>query len=186
MKMKLFIFAFIGFFVLNVSTSLAKSKVLWIAVKQDHKLSAEIAMPVSVVKAILEASSDTSKINLSGLKLSAKTFKEALKQTHGEVLTVINHKDATETKLSIRNFKMPPDAVKGGKTLVVDVYKDGKKSTTVKVPNYVLKTILFLFGGVHITGKNMGVQVIDAISQSGGFMYINDYQDNSVTWIYEK
>ncbi|GBE28637.1 MAG TPA: hypothetical protein ENG82_05525 [Bacteroidetes bacterium] len=186
MKMKLFIFAFIGLFVLNVSTSLAESKVLWIAVKQDHKLSAEIAMPVGVVKAILEASSDTSKISLSGLKLSAKTFKKALKQTHGEILTVTNYKDATETKLSIRKFKMPPDAVKGGKTLVVDVYKDGEKSTTVKVPNYVLKTLLFLFGGAHVAGNNVGMQVIDAISQSGGFVYIKDYQDHSVTWIYEK
>jgi len=186
MKMKPFILMFIGFFTLNVSISLAESNVLWIAVKQDHKLSAEIAMPVDVVKAILEASTDTSKINISGVKIPAKTFKDALKQTHGEVLTVINHKEATETKLSIRKFKMPPDAVKGGKTLVVDVYKNGEKTTTVKVPNYVLKTILFLFGGAHVSGKNVGMQVIDAISESGGFVYIKDYQDHSLTWIYEK
>lgn len=188
MKMGTLVLACVGFLTLSVSTSLSRTdvKVLWITIKQDGELASDIAMPLSLVKTILGTNKDNAKVGIAGIELPVETLKKALGQTGGGLVTVFDHKTKSEIQISIREFKPVPESVKGGSSLVVEFYQHGEKSTTVELPNIVVRGLVSLFGGANIAGKEVGIEFIDALVRSGGFVYIRDYRSDSDMWVYEQ
>jgi len=186
MKMRMFVPACFALLTLHVSTSFSQSQALWVVIRQNRELTTEMVMPVNLVKKVLEASEDTAKFGIAGAKLSVETLKKALKQTGGELLTVYDHKANIETQLCVKEFKQSRRTVKGGNSLIVEVYERGKKSTSVRMPNIVLKGLSLLFGRGDAAGEDMGMGFIDALSQTGGFVYIKDCRADSEIWVYEQ
>ncbi|MGB9774253.1 MAG: hypothetical protein ACP5JH_10195 [Bacteroidota bacterium] len=186
MKVRMFVLTCLALLTFYCSTSFSQSQALWVTIKQKGELTTEIVMPLNLVKTVLEASQDTAKLGIAGAKLSVQTLKKALEQSGGELLSVYDHKADIETQLSVKEFKQAPKSIKGGSSLVIEVYQNGEKSTTVRMPNIVLKGLSLLFGGGDVAGEDMGMGFIDALSQTGGFVYIKDCRADSETWVYEQ
>ena len=182
------IFACIGFVTLHASTSLSQSntEVLWVAFKHDQRITAEMAISLSLVKTVLQTCKDTAKLDIAGIELPAETLKKAVDQIGGDSMTVSENKSVIEIQFSVKEMKLVPNNVKRGSLLVIKFCSQDDNSTTVQLPNIVVRGLISLFGGANLVHKQIGMEFIDALSRSGGFVFIEDCRSESRMWVYDK
>jgi hypothetical protein len=158
-------------------------KALWITVKEHGNLKTTIALTEDIARKLLE--SKDFHLNFSKTKEKSLITKKMLEDVlTGRETSVEARGEENETVVTLfmQNLDLPGKN-KGEKRLIVETYKEGKRTFRMKLGEFEIESTDEESGDTEkhdLSWKTF----LPFLAKSHGGIYIKDHSDNTEAWVY--
>ncbi|MCK5572458.1 MAG: hypothetical protein KAJ12_06840 [Bacteroidetes bacterium] len=163
----------------------SEEEALWIEVEGENSSRATIALSVDAAWEVLIEGKDelftgkTGKIERKVEKMLRDVLEDRIEE--GEVT---DPEDGTVIRAYKRMLEVPGRSKKGGSVAVLDIYKEGEKTFSLRVPDITVESASD--DGDVIVQTHVGwKQFLPFLAETGGFVYIrSEGKEEAEIWLY--
>ncbi|MGB6033729.1 MAG: hypothetical protein WBH55_12910, partial [Bacteroidota bacterium] len=162
-----------------------EEEVLWVEVESEGSSDAIIAISIDAAELVLLEGKDELFTGKKG-KIERKVEEMLVDVLEGRIEEgeIIDPEDGTTIRAHKRMLEVPGETRGGGDDAVLEIYKDGKRTFSVRIPDVTVETSSD--DGDVIVESHVGwKQLLPFLAEKGGVVYIRSQgKEDTEIWLY--